>query len=242
MIGVHTALSQAGRAAATGAAVLLVLATGLLASCGGAEDPGTARIARARVAMRCRRDRLRSICGPRRISRRLPSRSADSGLRGPVGPPGGVIRTRVGYTGGTTPDPTYESLGDHTRPCNSTTIRGDQLRGAADGLLREPRRYLRCQPSAVHVAIFYHDAEQEDLARQAKAQEEARLGLVLQTKLLPAPPSTWLRTITRSTACEEMGCSCGNSRPCTRSLPTWWRPRGRKGERLSQRSGRASSY
>jgi len=41
MIGVHTALSQAGRAAATGAAVLLVLATGLLASCGGAEDPGT---------------------------------------------------------------------------------------------------------------------------------------------------------------------------------------------------------
>jgi peptide-methionine (S)-S-oxide reductase len=25
-----------------------------------------------------------------------------------------VIRTRVGYTGGTTPDPTYHRLGDHT--------------------------------------------------------------------------------------------------------------------------------
>ena len=26
----------------------------------------------------------------------------------------GVLRTRVGYTGGTTKNPTYEQLGDHT--------------------------------------------------------------------------------------------------------------------------------
>ena len=93
----------------------------------------------------------------------------------------------MGYTGGTTPDPTYESLGDHTETVqldyDPDVIGYEELlavffssHDATCGVSRP--QYMS--------AIFYHDAEQEDLARQAKAQEEARLGLVLQTKLLPA--------------------------------------------------------
>ena len=93
----------------------------------------------------------------------------------------------MGYTGGTTDAPTYEDLGDHTETVqidyDPSVISYEELllvffagHDAACGLTK--RQYMS--------AIFFHDEVQERLARQAKAQEESRLGQVVQTQILPA--------------------------------------------------------
>jgi methionine-S-sulfoxide reductase len=98
----------------------------------------------------------------------------------------GVIRTRVGYTGGSKADPTYYFLGDHTEAVqidfDPTVISYADLltvffEGHDCSILVGSRQYMS--------AIFFHDAEQEEQARQAKALEEERLGVTVQTQVLP---------------------------------------------------------
>jgi peptide-methionine (S)-S-oxide reductase len=99
----------------------------------------------------------------------------------------GVVRTRVGYTGGSTRNPTYHDLGDHSETVqldfDSSVVTFEQLvevffashnawYGSAD------RQYMS--------AIFFHSAGQEQVARQVKAQEEDRAGTALQTEIVPA--------------------------------------------------------
>jgi peptide-methionine (S)-S-oxide reductase len=99
----------------------------------------------------------------------------------------GVIRTRVGYMGGTTADPTYENLGDHTETVqldyDPTVISYEELltvffggHDCAVGGIK--RQYMS--------VVFFHDAEQERLARETRAALEARLGTAVQTQILPA--------------------------------------------------------
>lgn len=99
----------------------------------------------------------------------------------------GVIRTRVGYTGGTKADPTYYSLGDHSETVqldfDPAVVTYEELLAvffASHNATRSAssRQYMS--------AIFYHDAEQERLAQAAKAAEEARTGETVQTEILPA--------------------------------------------------------
>jgi peptide-methionine (S)-S-oxide reductase len=76
-----------------------------------------------------------------------------------------VIRTRVGYTGGTQPDPTYKQLGDHTE---SFQVDYDPARLSYEALLEHfwkeadptERPYGRQYMSA----IFYADEAQKQLA------------------------------------------------------------------------------
>lgn len=74
----------------------------------------------------------------------------------------GVVRTRVGYTGGTRPDPTYKALGDHTE---SVQVEFDPQRISYLQLLdmfwtgHNPMKPV-WGPQYMS-AIFYHDAEQE---------------------------------------------------------------------------------
>jgi methionine-S-sulfoxide reductase len=76
----------------------------------------------------------------------------------------GVLRTRVGYTGGTQPDPTYKKLGDHTE---SVQVDFDAQRISYVQLLNifwtghNPMKPV-WGPQYMS-AIFYHDAEQERL-------------------------------------------------------------------------------
>jgi len=99
----------------------------------------------------------------------------------------GVVRTRVGYMGGTTADPTYETLGDHTETVqldyDPTVISYEELLTAFFGSHDCAVGGIKRQYMSV---VFFHDAEQERLAREAKAAMETRLGKTVQTKILPA--------------------------------------------------------
>lgn len=98
----------------------------------------------------------------------------------------GVIRTRVGYTGGSTEDPTYHSLGDHAEAVqvdfDPTVLCYERLLqtifAAHDPTYASPKRQYMS-------AVFFHDAEQEKAAREAVSRLEAAAGRQVKTLLLP---------------------------------------------------------
>ena len=93
----------------------------------------------------------------------------------------------MGYAGGTKPDPTYRSLGNH-----SETIQIDYdpaivsyeelLEVFWDSHSPTSRPYSQQYASV----IFFHDAEQARLATQSKEQETASRGKQLYTEIRPA--------------------------------------------------------
>lgn len=97
----------------------------------------------------------------------------------------GVIRTRVGYSGGQKKDPTYRSIGDHAE---TIQIDYDPGRISYKDLLlvfwqsHDPtykswsRQYMS--------AIFYHDDEQKRLALETQAFEENQRNKKIQTEVV----------------------------------------------------------
>lgn len=98
-----------------------------------------------------------------------------------------MIRTRVGYTGGTTESPTYHDLGDHSE---AVQLDFDPQVISYEELLEvffASHDSSYCGTSLQYMsAIFFHDADQERLAQEAKAREEQKLGKAVQTQLLTA--------------------------------------------------------
>jgi peptide-methionine (S)-S-oxide reductase len=98
-----------------------------------------------------------------------------------------VIRTRVGYAGGTTKNPTYRNLGDHSE---TVEIDFDPARISYAELLtvfwasHHPgvrpwsRQYL--------AAIFYHDEAQKKLALESREKAAARVQGEVFTQVMPA--------------------------------------------------------
>jgi methionine-S-sulfoxide reductase len=98
----------------------------------------------------------------------------------------GVIRTRVGYSGGQKKNPTYRRIGDHSE---TIQIDYDPARISYKKLLlifwqsHDPtyqawsRQYMS--------AIFYHDEEQRKLATETRAFEEAHRKKKIKTEILP---------------------------------------------------------
>jgi methionine-S-sulfoxide reductase len=96
----------------------------------------------------------------------------------------GVIRTRVGYSGGQKLNPTYRSIGDHSE---TIQIDYDPTRISYKDLLlvfwqsHDPtykswsRQYMS--------AIFYHNDEQRKLALETKALEENRRNRKIKTEI-----------------------------------------------------------
>ena len=98
----------------------------------------------------------------------------------------GVIRTRVGYAGGTTESPTYHNLGDHTETIqidyDSTLISYEQLLEIywdSHNPTAQPwsRQYMSI--------VFYHNSEQRELAMATKQREEASSGRRVHTEIIP---------------------------------------------------------
>ena len=98
----------------------------------------------------------------------------------------GIIRTRVGYTGGETLYPTYGSMGDH-----SESIQIDY-----DPALLSYKKHLeifwknhdptyRARRRQYMSAIFYHDEGQKRLALETLAREEQQRNKKVQTEILP---------------------------------------------------------
>jgi peptide-methionine (S)-S-oxide reductase len=98
-----------------------------------------------------------------------------------------VVRTRVGYAGGTTRNPTYHNLGDHSE---SVEVVYDPSRISYEKLLEifwashDPasrpwsRQYM--------AAIFYHDEGQKLLAERTRDREARRIGRAVHTGIFPA--------------------------------------------------------
>jgi len=98
-----------------------------------------------------------------------------------------VIRTRVGYSGGTKKNPAYYSLGDHTE---TFQIDYDPDRITYGQLLdifwksHDPAR--KSWSRQYMAAVFYHNKEQKQVAIKSREREAERLKIKLYTDVLPA--------------------------------------------------------
>ena len=98
----------------------------------------------------------------------------------------GVIRTRVGYAGGTEPNPTYRNIGTH-----SETIQIDfdpdivSYEELLDVFWAANAAYLSPFSRQYNSIIFYHDEEQKILAEESYQKRlEGRSKTVL-TEIIP---------------------------------------------------------
>ena len=98
----------------------------------------------------------------------------------------GVVRTRAGYAGGKKENPTYYSLGDHTETLqidfNPERITYEELLHVFWSSHNPVRRPWSRQYMSI---IFYHNQEQEILARVTKTGQEEVQSQKLYTEVKP---------------------------------------------------------
>jgi len=111
----------------------------------------------------------------------------------------GVRSTRVGYIGGTVPNPTYEAVCSHrTGHAEAVEVDYDPARVSYDDLLtvfwdeHDPTQRDRQGPdvgSQYRSAVFVHDAQQEATALAAKEQlaQSGKYKRPIVTEITPAP-------------------------------------------------------
>jgi peptide-methionine (S)-S-oxide reductase len=110
----------------------------------------------------------------------------------------GVVASKVGYTGGTTVDPTYEQVcSDTTGHAEAVEVRFDPAQVSYDQLLdvfwsiHDPTTRNRQGwdlGSQYRSAIFFHDAEQERLAIASRDRRQADLSRPIVTQIVAAEP------------------------------------------------------
>ena len=97
-----------------------------------------------------------------------------------------MIRTRVGYAGGTTNNPSYYNLGDHSETVqidfDPTIITYEELLEIfwnSHNPIAQPwsRQYMSI--------IFYHNEDQKSVALASKHWKETRLGREILTEVIP---------------------------------------------------------
>ncbi len=102
----------------------------------------------------------------------------------------GAVRTRVGYCGGKKVHPSYHDISDHSE---SVQIEYDPKRVTYEKLVslfwefhnpcyRSSRQYRS--------AIFYHNAEQEQIAKNSRDEKQKQLGTTIRTDIEPATEFT----------------------------------------------------
>jgi peptide-methionine (S)-S-oxide reductase len=97
-----------------------------------------------------------------------------------------VVRTRVGYAGGTTVHPTYRRLGDHTETVEVDFDPGRiSYRELLDIFWKSHDPTSRPWSRQYRAAIFFHNEAQRKLAAESKEREEARLKEKIYTEILP---------------------------------------------------------
>ena len=103
----------------------------------------------------------------------------------------GVISVTSGYTGGTTADPTYQSMGDHAE---SVEVIYDDTKITYERLLEvywsnidptDAGGQFYDRGNQYRTAIFYANETQKAAAEQSKAENEKRLGQELATTIEP---------------------------------------------------------
>lgn len=98
----------------------------------------------------------------------------------------GVVQTRVGYSGGTTENPTYTNLGDHTETVEVTF---DPKKISYEALLEhfwaehDATMEMKTQYKS---AIFAMDQAQQTTAEQSKDERQTKLKKRIVTEIQPA--------------------------------------------------------
>jgi peptide-methionine (S)-S-oxide reductase len=110
----------------------------------------------------------------------------------------GVVATRVGYTGGTIDDPSYEQVcSDTTGHAEAVQVWFDPNVVSYDALLdafwsvhdpTTPDRQGWDFGSQYRSAIFFHDADQERLAVASRDERQKSLARPIVTEIVPASP------------------------------------------------------
>jgi len=98
----------------------------------------------------------------------------------------GVIRTRVGYTGGTKENPTYHDLGDHTE---TIEFDYDPTLTNYDNILNIfwEQHYPYSKSSRQYMsAIFYHNQDQKQKALKSKEEKEKSSNRKIYTVIAPS--------------------------------------------------------
>ena len=110
----------------------------------------------------------------------------------------GVLSTRVGYTGGTTANPTYKDVcSDRTGHAEAVEVEYDPAKLGYEALLNafwethDPTQVNRQGPdygSQYRSAIFFHSEEQRAAAAASKAalENSGRLSKAIATQIVPA--------------------------------------------------------
>jgi peptide-methionine (S)-S-oxide reductase len=96
------------------------------------------------------------------------------------------VRTRAGYTGGSTVNPTYYRLGDHTE---AVQVDYDPERISYRELLvvfwRSHNPRSRPWSRQYKAAVFYHNEEQKKAAEQSRERVASAAGAGIVTEILP---------------------------------------------------------
>jgi len=110
----------------------------------------------------------------------------------------GVVATRVGYTGGSTTDPTYEQVcSDTTGHAEAVDVWFDPNAVSYGELLdtfwsiHDPTTRDRQGwdfGSQYRSAIFFHDADQERVATASRDEHQTAVTRPIVTQIVPAPP------------------------------------------------------
>jgi peptide-methionine (S)-S-oxide reductase len=108
----------------------------------------------------------------------------------------GVTRTRVGYTGGTLENPTYEDVCSHTTGhAEVVEVSYDPERVSYDELLEvfwgkhDPTQLNRQGwdiGDQYRSVVFFHDEEQKEAALRSKTREQANRSAPIVTQVEPA--------------------------------------------------------
>ena len=97
-----------------------------------------------------------------------------------------MVRTRVGYAGGTTTAPTYRRIGDHTETFqvdyDPTQISYRQLLAV---FWESHNPTSRSWSNQYKAAVFYHNDEQKQLAAETAEREAVRRNAKIRTEILP---------------------------------------------------------
>lgn len=108
----------------------------------------------------------------------------------------GVVATRVGYTGGTMPNPSYQTVcSDETGHAEAVEVTFDPVIVSYEKLvevffsIHDPTQMNRQGPDVgtqYRSAIFYHNEKQKGAAINAKKEWEKKNGKKAMTEIVPA--------------------------------------------------------
>ena len=98
-----------------------------------------------------------------------------------------MVRTQVGYAGGTTKDPTYHNLGEHSETIqivyDPTQVSYEEL---LDVFWSSHNPAVQPWSRQYMSVVFYHSEAQRRLAEETKEHEAAEIGGKIWTEVIPA--------------------------------------------------------